>query len=87
MPTAFEWNERKDRTNRKKHGFAEAALVFADPLARIFPDEEHSIHEHREIIIGNSPANRLGNLVHGIGHRCRPHHQRSEGDQERATGL
>ena len=61
MPTVFEWNERKDRANRKKHGigFAEAALVFADPLARIFPDEDHSIHEHREIIIGNSPANRL----------------------------
>jgi len=61
MPTVFEWNESKDRANRKKHGigFAEAALVFADPLARIFPDEDHSIGEHREIIIGNSPANRL----------------------------
>ena len=61
MPTAFEWNERKDRANRKKHGvgFTEAALVFADPLARIFPDEDHSIDECREIIIGHSPANRL----------------------------
>jgi uncharacterized DUF497 family protein len=61
MPTVFEWNERKDRANRKKHGigFAEAALVFADPLARIFSDEDHSIHEHRELIIGKSPANRL----------------------------
>jgi len=61
MPTVFEWNERKDRANRKKHGigFAEAALVFADPLARIFPDEDHAVHEHREIIIGSSPANRL----------------------------
>ena len=61
MPTVFEWNERKDRANRKKHGvgFSEAALVFFDPLARIFPDEDHSIDEYREIIIGRSPANRL----------------------------
>jgi uncharacterized protein len=60
MPT-FEWNERKDRANRKKHGvrFLEAALVFADLLARIFPDEDHSSDEYREIIIGRSAANRL----------------------------
>lgn len=60
MPT-FEWTESKARANRKKHGvgFSEAALVFADPLARIFPDDDHSSDEHREIIIGHSPANRL----------------------------
>jgi uncharacterized DUF497 family protein len=61
MPIVFEWNERKDRANRKKHGvsFSEAALIFADPLAKIFPDEDHSVDEYREIIIGHSPANRL----------------------------
>ena len=61
MPLVFEWNERKDRANRKKHGlgFSEAALVFADPLARIFPDEGHSSGEYREIIVGHTPAKRL----------------------------
>jgi uncharacterized DUF497 family protein len=61
MPTVFEWSERKDRANRKKHGvsFSEAALVFADPLARIFPDDDHSVDEYRELMIGRSPANRL----------------------------
>jgi uncharacterized DUF497 family protein len=33
--------------------------VFADPLARIFPDEEHSVDELREIIIGHSAGHQL----------------------------
>ena len=33
--------------------------VFADPLARIFPDEEHSVAELREIIIGHSAEHQL----------------------------
>jgi uncharacterized DUF497 family protein len=39
--------------------------VFADPLARIFPDEEHSSEELREIIIGHSSRQELM-LVHFI---------------------
>jgi uncharacterized DUF497 family protein len=36
MPLVFEWNERKARGNLRKHrvSFAEAALVFSDPLAQ-----------------------------------------------------
>ncbi len=37
----------------------EASSVFADPLAAIFYDEEHSIDEHREIIIGVSENQKL----------------------------
>lgn len=33
--------------------------VFSNPLARIFPDEEHSVHEFREIIIGHSAGHQL----------------------------
>ena len=33
--------------------------MFADPLARIFNDEEHSYEEQREIIIGHSMKQRL----------------------------
>jgi uncharacterized DUF497 family protein len=33
--------------------------VFGDPLARIFPDEEHSAEEVREIIIGHTAAGPL----------------------------
>ena len=61
MTLVFEWDPRKARSNLRKHhvSFAEAVSVFADPLARIFPDEERSDEEVREIIIGHSPRQRL----------------------------
>ena len=57
----FEWNQKKAASNLSKHGvaFEEALTVFADPLARIFDDEDHSTEEQREIIIGHSVNHRL----------------------------
>ena len=61
MSLVFEWNPNKAEANLAKHNvsFAEAITVFADPLARIFPDEEHSAYEVREIIIGRSARRQL----------------------------
>ena len=61
MSIRFEWDPKKADTNLAKHGisFEEALTVFADPLARIFPDEEHSVDELREIIIGHSARRQL----------------------------
>ena len=61
MSLVFEWDPRKARSNLRKHhvSFAEAVSVFANPLARIFPDDEHSVEEVREIIMGHSPLRRL----------------------------
>ena len=61
MSLKFEWDRRKAAANFSKHGvsFEEAFTVFADPLARIFDDEGHSIEEQREIIIGHSARERL----------------------------
>lgn len=61
MPLEFEWDARKAKSNEAKHGvsFEEAITVFADPLARIFEDEEHSESERREIIIGHSGQQRM----------------------------
>ena len=61
MGMRFEWDQRKAADNRTKHGvaFHEALTVFADPLARIFDDEDHSQAESREIIIGHSVQRRL----------------------------
>jgi uncharacterized protein len=61
MAIEFEWNANKAAANLKKHGvaFEEAATVFADGLACIFDDDEHSQDEPREIIIGHSEKNRL----------------------------
>lgn len=52
----FEWDTAKDAANVHKHGvaFEEAAAAFQDPFARIFEDPDHSIDEHRELLIGYS---------------------------------
>jgi len=61
MNLVFEWDRKKAASNISKHGvsFEEALTVFRDPLARIFDDEDHSIEEQREIIIGHSSQRRL----------------------------
>jgi uncharacterized DUF497 family protein len=61
MSLQFEWDSKKDAANLAKHevSFEEAMTVFADPLARIFDDEEHSVDERREIIIGHSAEHNL----------------------------
>jgi uncharacterized protein len=61
MALAFEWNRRKAATNLKKHSvsFEEAASVVAEAQAQIFPDEDHSVGEEREIIVGYSSMTRL----------------------------
>src|SRR5215475_7386288 len=61
MPTRFVWDPKKAAENLRKHGvdFQEAVTVFADPLARIHDDPEHSAGEHREIIVGHSSRRRL----------------------------
>jgi uncharacterized DUF497 family protein len=61
MSLQFEWDKKKATSNLKDHkvSFDEASTVFDDPLAYIFDDEDHSIDEQREIIIGHSVLNRL----------------------------
>lgn len=61
MSLRFEWDPKKAEANLAKHdvSFEEALTVFVDPLARIFPDDEHSIDEFREIIIGHSAGQQL----------------------------
>ena len=43
----FEWDENKDKTNKRKHGvsFALAQLVFLDNSRIILEDLEHGISE------------------------------------------
>ena len=62
----FSWDERKATINRKKHGvtFEEAATVFADPLARVYDDPDHSTHEHRFLLVGHSLVGRILLVVH-----------------------
>ena len=55
------WDQEKATKNLEKHGvsFEEAATVFSDPLYIDFYDPDHSVDEHRYIIIGQSTAGRL----------------------------
>ena len=61
MSVRFEWDWSKAAANIRKHNvsFDEASTVFDDPLACIFDDEDHSVEEAREIIIGHSVRGRL----------------------------
>jgi uncharacterized DUF497 family protein len=69
MSQQFEWDADKAARNKKKHGiaFEDAMTVFADPLAQIFDDPDHSVSEKRAIIVGNSVASHL--LVVGFTER------------------
>jgi len=52
----FEWDERKNRENIRKHGvsFDEAETVFADEHALLIDDPDHSGAENRFILLGLS---------------------------------
>ena len=52
--TDFEWDPRKDRVNRAKHGvgFEIAQLAFLDPLRVIAEDLDHGGGEQRYFCFG-----------------------------------
>ena len=52
----FEWDERKNRENRRKHGvsFGEAQTLFLDENAIRFFDPDHSADEDRFLMLGIS---------------------------------
>lgn len=59
----FEWDGDKDQSNQQKHGvgFAEAATVFADPMALYLDDGSGT---ERMVVIGTSLRERLLFIVH-----------------------
>lgn len=52
----FEWDEEKNKLNKKKHGvsFEEAKTAFYDEYAVQFYDPDHSEDEDRYILLGTS---------------------------------
>jgi uncharacterized DUF497 family protein len=59
----FEWDEKKNAANRRKHGisFAEAKTAFLDGNARVIPDPEQSDDEERFVLLGVS-ISRVGSM-------------------------
>ena len=78
----FEWDERKNRSNRAKHhvSFEEARTAFFDDQALVIDDPEHSDEEDRFILMGLSTELRVlvvchccreeGDVVRIISARC-----------------
>jgi uncharacterized DUF497 family protein len=62
----FEWNEKKNAANRRKHGisFAEAKTAFLDEDARVIPDPEHSDEAERFVLLGLSISVRVLVVCH-----------------------
>ena len=54
MEHNFEWDEKKNKENIKKHGisFDEAQKAFLDPKRIFYRDKEHSINEERYFCFG-----------------------------------
>lgn len=63
---AFEWDEKKNRLNKKKHGisFKEAQTVFSDENALLIHDPDNSQEENRFIILGLSLRLRILVVCH-----------------------
>lgn len=66
MSLRFEWDQKKNRTNRTKHGisFEEAQTVFYDRNALLIPDPDHSKDEERFVILGMSRILRILVVCH-----------------------
>ena len=62
----FEWDERKNSANKKKHGvsFEEAQSVFFDEDAIEYDDPEHSDGDDRFILVGRSYQLRILVVCH-----------------------
>ncbi len=62
----FEWDERKSRANRRKHGvsFDEARTTFLDENAMVIADPEHSDGEDRFVLVGLSTSLRILVVCH-----------------------
>jgi len=62
----FEWDENKAASNLTKHGVSleEAVTVFGDPLSDTVPDPDHSLEEHRFIIIGSTESGKILLVAH-----------------------
>ena len=64
----FEWDPRKARSNKKKHGvsFEEARSAFFDEQGLLLEDPQPLHEEERFILLGLSASLRLLVLVHAL---------------------
>ena len=65
-PLRFEWDERKNDSNRRKHGvsFEDAETAFGDENALYLADPDHSGEEERYLLLGLSASVRVLVVAH-----------------------
>jgi uncharacterized protein len=90
MSLRFEWDERKNASNRKKHkvSFEEARTAFFDEDALLRDDPDHSDSEDRFILLGMSSTLRIlvvchclreaGDVIRVISARKATRHEQSQ---------
>ncbi len=66
MGLVFEWDPEKATANLAKHrvSFEDAATTFGDPLSITVPDPDHSVGEHRFVIVGRTHSGRMVVVAH-----------------------
>lgn len=66
MGLQFTWDEKKAKSNKRKHGitFEEASTAFADELSITIDDPSHSEDEDRLILIGKSKEFKTLVVIH-----------------------
>lgn len=66
MAFGFSWDPRKASGNETKPdvSFEEALTAYRDPLSITIPDPDHSVDEHRYLLIGMSRLGRLLVVAH-----------------------
>ena len=66
MGLQFEWDEKKAKINKRKHGitFEDASTAFADELSITIDDPAHSEDEDRLILIGQSKKFKTLVVIH-----------------------
>ncbi len=64
----FAWDERKNASNKRKHGvgFDEAQTAFYDERALVIDDPNHSESEARFVLLGLSSSLRLLVVCHCV---------------------
>ena len=62
----FVWDPKKAEANHRKHGvsFEEARSVFYDEDAQLKADPDHSLHEERFVLLGQSAKMRILIVCH-----------------------
>jgi len=87
----FVWDPAKARGNLAKHGisFDEAVTAFHDENAKVYDDPDHSLAEHRFVLLGMSVRLRVFgrvSLLPRVRDGCE-NHLGAEGRQTRAGEL